>query len=120
MPWNVGVVTLAAGLAAYEDREGLAERVRVNREGRHYLCRELARIRGFKLFRPAGNFVLIDAAGTGLAAQVLVDRMLQEGIFIRPMAVHHLGAGFIRVTVGTREMNERLIATFRKVLEQPE
>ncbi len=37
------------------------------------------------------------------------DDIIARGIFIRPMSPHHMKEGFIRVTVGTPEQNQRFI-----------
>jgi len=117
IPWNVSLVALAAALAAVEDKEDQARKRQAILEGRQYLLSELAKIPGLRPFPSEGNFVLVDAGASGKTAKEIVDRLLEEGIFIRPMAVHHLGPGFVRITVGTPEQNRRCVEAFRKVVE---
>lgn len=117
IPWNVSLITLAAGLAALEDKENQARKRRTVIEGRQYLIEELANIPGLKPFQSEGNFVLVDAAGSGLTAKEIVDGLLEQDIFIRPMAVHHLGPSFVRITVGTREQNRRCVQAFQSLAQ---
>ena len=116
VPWNISSLTLAAGEAAVDDVAEFESRMSELREGRAYLVRELSRIQGLDLLPSEGNFVLIDAKSTGVTAEAIVEAMLAEGVFIRSLAVHHMGRGFVRVTVGTAEQNERCVASLKHVL----
>jgi histidinol-phosphate aminotransferase len=116
-PWNVSLIALAAALAAVEDEEDQARKRQAILEGRRYLIEELAKIPGLKPFHSEGNFVLVDAAGSGLTAKKIADALLDQGIFIRSMVVHHLGPSFVRVTVGTPEQNRRCVQAFRRLVQ---
>jgi histidinol-phosphate aminotransferase len=116
VPWNLSSLTLAAGAAAVDDVVEFEARMRELRDGRAYLVRELSAMRGLDVLPSEGNFVLIDAKSTGIAAEAIVDAMLAEGVFIRSLSVHHAGRGFVRVTVGTLEQNRRCVETMRRVL----
>ncbi len=63
-----------------------------------------------------GNFVLLDVAKSGMAAESIVDAMLAEGVYIRSLAVHHAKRNYVRVTVGTAEQNQRCVETMRRSL----
>jgi histidinol-phosphate aminotransferase len=116
VPWNISSLTLAGAAAALDDVAEFESRVERLREGRAYLARELARIPGLSIVVGEGNFVLIDAAASGVASGAIVDAMLEAGIFIRSLAVHHMSRGFVRVTVGTAEQNQRCVEAMRKVI----
>ena len=45
-----------------------------------------------------------------------IDLMLKDGVLIRSLAVHHARRSYLRVTVGTRQQNERCVAAFERVL----
>jgi histidinol-phosphate aminotransferase len=114
IPWNVGLVSLAAALAALEDGGALRERQEVNRQGRDYLCEQITQIPGLQAFASEGNFVLVDASCLGKTSKAIVDDLIARGIFIRPMSPHHMKEGFVRVTVGTPSQNENFITLFRQ------
>jgi len=117
IPWNVSLVALAAALAAVDDKKDLERKRRLILEGRRYLVEEVNKIPGLRAFPSEGNFVLVDASGSGLTAREIVDILLEQNIFIRPMAAHHLGSGFVRITVGTPEQNQRCVEALRKLVE---
>ncbi|MDH5567124.1 MAG: histidinol-phosphate transaminase [Myxococcales bacterium] len=108
-PFNVSRVAEVAALAALDDREHVERSRRVNDEGVEYLGRELTAL-GIEVWPTDANFVL---ARTG---PDLHDRLLREGVIVRPLATFGL-ADCVRISVGLPEENERLIKTLRRLLE---
>jgi histidinol-phosphate aminotransferase len=101
----------AAALASLDDADEIARRREVNREG---LARLEATLRehGFDPVPSAGNFVYADTGGD---ANELFDRLLREGVIVRPLA--GFGApGAIRVSVGTPEENAFFAEALGRVL----
>jgi len=106
-PFNVSLLAEEAALAALEDEEHVRRTLAVTHEGLRFLRRELAAL-GYETWPSDANFVLV-RAGAGI-----YDLLLREGVIVRPMG----GFGHpehVRITVGTREENERLLAALRKV-----
>ena len=66
------------------------------------------------------NFVLVDVAACGVSADVLVERLLALGVFVRKLGVHHAGRSMVRITVGTSEQNARCVQALRRVLGSEE
>jgi len=118
LPWNVSSLSIAAAMAALEEEQEFNRRMQELRDGRSYLVRELSRIPGLQVFDSEGNFVLIDAAATGISAEAIVDGMLRKGLLIRLLATHHARRSFVRVTIGTAEQNQRCVEAMREVLEE--
>ena len=46
--------------------------------------------------------------------------MLERGVFVRTLSVHHAGRGSIRITVGTADQNRRCVELLRQVLQMHE
>jgi len=112
-PFNTSRVAQAAAVAALADREFIERCRRLNREGIAYLNAEFERM-GLKAFPAHGNFVMVD---TGRPAELVFDGLLRRGIIVR--GGHKLGyPTMIRVTVGSREQNERFIAALEQVLSE--
>jgi histidinol-phosphate aminotransferase len=110
-PFNLSRVATAAGPAAVTDFEWLRHCQRLNAEGREYLTDAFTRL-GFDVVPSQSNFILVDVKQD---ARALFQRLTAVGIIIRPAD----GWGFenhIRVTVGTREQNEVLIAALEDVV----
>jgi histidinol-phosphate aminotransferase len=116
VPWSVSTLTLAAAEAALEDVEEFESRLLQLREGRAYLERELSTIAGVEVIHGDGNFVLLDTSMAGVAAATVVATMIDEGVLIRSLDVHHARRGFVRVTVGTAEQNELCVRALRAVM----
>ncbi|GAC1539653.1 MAG: hypothetical protein NVS3B10_04360 [Polyangiales bacterium] len=116
LPWNVSTLTLAAAMAALDDVASQQARVTELRAGRAYLEREISRIAGVRVLPSEGNFVLCDVHETGTSSDAIVQAMLLEGVFIRSLSVHHMDRGFVRVTVGTGEQNQKCVQSLRRVL----
>lgn len=114
MPWNVSLISLEAALAAIEDEADLARKKEMIIAGRDYLRSELSKIEGLTVFSSEGNFLLIDATDTGSSSEEIVQGILKEGVFIRPMSPHGLRKGFVRVTVGTPEQNACCVEAFKR------
>ncbi|MSU65449.1 MAG: histidinol-phosphate transaminase [Opitutus sp.] len=103
-PFNVNAIAQAAALAALDDRAFAEKCVQENRAGRLQLeqgCRNL----GLEFVPSVANFMLMKV---GDAARVY-DGLQQRGIIVRPVKSYGL-PDWVRVTVGTRVQNDRLLS----------
>jgi len=107
-PFNLNRLSIAAGPAALADQEWLRECVRQTIAGREFLTQNLTQL-GCTVVPSQANFVLADV---GENAEALWDRLLRRGVIVRPATGWGLDT-FIRVTVGTREQNERFLEAMR-------
>lgn len=104
-PYNVNRLGQVAAVAALEDRDHWERTRRVVLEERAFLSRELAR-RGFTFPPSQANFLLVKIADAAEARQ----RLLRAGLVVRDGALVGF-PGHLRISVGTRDVNERLLAT---------
>jgi histidinol-phosphate aminotransferase len=110
-PFDITTLAQAAAVASLDDSGEIARRRAANRDGLR-LLEETLREHGFDPVPSVGNFVYADSGGD---ANELFERLLREGIIVRPLA--GFGApGAIRVSVGTREENELFAAALGRVL----
>ena len=107
-PFNVNRLSIVAGPAALADREWMLACVAKTIEGREFLTRSLSRL-GFRVVPSHANFVLVDVREDG---EELWRRLLRRGVIVRPAAGWGLDE-YVRVTVGTREQNERFLEAVR-------
>jgi histidinol-phosphate aminotransferase len=119
VPWNVPGIVLAAASAALDDQAEFEARREELSSGRSELFHALSKVDGLAPVPGQGNFVLIDVSRTGLAAERLVALLLEEGVLIRSLTVHHAAKSYVRVTVGAREQNLRCVRAFERVLGRP-
>ena len=109
--FNTSGVAQAAALAALDDVEHVRRSVESNRAGLRQLGEGLAAL-GVSSVPSAGNFLLVTLSSE---AKPVGDALLKRGVIVRPMA----WMGFpnaIRVTVGTREENEKFLSALAEVV----
>jgi histidinol-phosphate aminotransferase len=111
-PFNVNAIAQAAAVAALDDHAFLARCVRDNRAGLARLAAG-ARALGLECAPSAANFLLIKVGEGARWFAALQAR----GLIVRPLQPYGLPE-WIRITVGTPEQNERLLAELA-VLARP-
>jgi len=110
-PFNVNSLAQVAGLAALDDDEFVERTLALIKEGLAYLYGELDRL-GLAYIPTQANFLIIK---TPLGTRVTYERMLEQGVIIRPMDSYGL-EGYIRMNVGLPEENSRFIHTLESVI----
>jgi len=110
-PYPVNVAALAAGDAAIDDRKFIARTLREVQAGRRELERGLARL-GVRSFPSGGNFLL---AYFGERGKAIVAALARKGILLRDRSSDFGGAGYVRITLGTRPQARRLLAELGRV-----
>jgi histidinol-phosphate aminotransferase len=106
-PFNVNLLAEEGALAALGDSEHVERSRRVTREGIEFLTRELEGL-GVRVWPTDANYLLAET-GTGVC-----DRLLHQGVIVRPLAGFGM-PGHVRITIGTRAENERLIEALRRI-----
>ena len=110
-PFNVNSIALAAARAALDDSEHLQRSVETNRAGMAQLRAGFDAL-GVRHLPSAGNFVLIDC---GRPAAPVYEAMLRQGVIVRPVGNYRL-PNHLRITIGTRAQNERMLAALEQAL----
>jgi histidinol-phosphate aminotransferase len=113
-PFNVSLPGLAGAEAALGDTQQAPRAVALVEEGMDLFGDALPTL-GVKVYPSAGNFVLADVGGGGLNGQQVFDRLLRQGVIVRPVGGYGLSR-CVRITIGTRAQNERLVAALRHCL----
>ncbi len=103
--FNVNALAQAAALAALGDCAHLQQVVEWTRGEREWLDREL-KARGYRVLPSQTNFLLVDL---GDDAASFERHLFDRGVIVRPMAGYGLGHT-VRISLGTRSENERLLA----------
>ncbi len=111
LPWNVGTIPMWAALAAFEDQEGLAERVKFNNEAVDYITESLSVIPGLVIFPSKANYILFDCGPTGKTGKEVLAYAETKGIILRGESKKYGSDGWFRVTIGTKEENELFVNT---------
>ncbi|MCK5724118.1 MAG: aminotransferase class I/II-fold pyridoxal phosphate-dependent enzyme, partial [Gammaproteobacteria bacterium] len=61
-----------------------------------------------------GNFICVNV---GENAMKVYDDLLYEGVIVRPVANYEMPE-YLRITIGTKEENDRFITALKKVLNK--
>jgi histidinol-phosphate aminotransferase len=110
-PFNVNSLAQVAALAALEDHDYVQRSVGLNGQGLEQLTRGLERL-GLGYIPSVGNFVSVDV---GRPAAEVDLALLQLGVITRPVENYGL-KGYLRVSVGLPEENERFLRALEQVL----
>jgi histidinol-phosphate aminotransferase len=115
-PFNVNNLALAAATAALEDADFVSRSYDVNREGMFQLESGF-RALGLQWIPSVGNFVSVKVPAPGGTPQagVIYDKLLRQGVIVRPVAGYGM-PDHLRVTIGLREENERFLAALKNAL----
>jgi len=105
------VPALTAAEAGLDDADFLERSRRANREGLAQLAAAFDEM-GLAHIPSVGNFVTFELP---VDAAPVYDALLRKGVIVRPVANYGMPR-HLRVTVGTREENDRFLQALREVL----
>ena len=111
-PFNTNAIAQAGALAGLQDDEHQQRTRDLNDEGLGYLEDAFEEM-GLHYVPSSANFVMVQV-GDGDA---VFQGMLKRGVIIRAMRGYKL-PDWVRISVGTKEQNERCIATLGDVLAE--
>ncbi len=114
IPFSVSLIAIAAGLAAVRDPGILERRRRYISEERDRLFAALSVLPGVEPWPSEANFITIDVTATGRSSTDHVADARAADILLRRMSAHRLEGQYVRVTIGTREQNERFLEVFTR------
>src|SRR5262249_8253974 len=109
-PFNVNSIAQIGALAALEDDEHLRETKRVVDEGRAYLHEQFAQIK-IPFVPGTPNFAMVNVGDV----HAVFEKLLRQSVIVRPVKGYNLPE-WVRISVGTIEENEKLIAALKKVI----
>lgn len=116
-PFNVNAMAMEAAIAALDDTGHVERTVSMVQEGLNYLRGEFEAM-GIPCVPAVANFMLIEtgAVGPGFAGRRVFEALQRKGVIVRAMDGYGL-PGHIRVTVGRRCENERLVSALRELVQ---
>jgi histidinol-phosphate aminotransferase len=113
-PFNITTLSLVASIEACKDEMFVEESIALHTEqiGRY---EAFAKENSFSYIESYTNFItyLFD---DNIDSTKVADALLKEGVIIRNLASYKMNA--IRITIGTKEQNDRLFEVMRKVLDE--
>ena len=109
--FSISALAQAAGLAAIKDQNHVRRTLENNAAGAAWLMERFAEME-IRAVPTSANFIYFETEGN---ANVVSERMQQEGVIVRSLAPWGIPNG-IRVTIGTPEQNERFVEGLSRAL----
>jgi len=110
-PFNVNTMAQVAACAALDDRQHVANSIILNTQGLKQLMIGLDEL-DLHYIPSIGNFITVDMKQD---AAPLYNALLQEGVIVRPVANYGM-PNHLRITVGNKQQNERVLMALDTVL----
>ncbi|CAA6811187.1 MAG: Biosynthetic Aromatic amino acid aminotransferase beta (EC @ Histidinol-phosphate aminotransferase (EC [uncultured Sulfurovum sp.] len=111
-PFNITTLSLAAAIEATKDEEFVEDSIALfTKEIVRYEM--FAREKDFDYIESYTNFITY-LFNDKINSTEIADALLKEGVIIRNLASYGMNA--VRITIGTKEQNDRLFEVMRKVL----
>jgi len=112
-PFNVSTPAQAGAIAALGDDGHYEKTIACTREGIAWISREAEKL-NCKAFPTQTNFFLLDV---GCDGKKLYEALLHHGVIVRPMNAYGF-PGYIRITAGLPEENQRFVASLAQALAE--
>jgi histidinol-phosphate aminotransferase len=113
LPYNINQFSLTAAEVALENADRFRPAIDAVLIERERLGAGLAGIPGIKVYPSEANFFLIEVP---VSPRALFDDLYEQGILIRDVSSYPMLSRCLRISVGTREENDRLISALRTSL----
>lgn len=110
LPFNVNTIAATAACAALDDQTHVKNSIELNQQGMQQLEEGLQKL-DLEYIPSIGNFVTVEVKD-GLS---IYHKLLHEGVIVRPLKAYDMPR-HIRVTIGTRQQNDRFLKAINKVL----
>jgi histidinol-phosphate aminotransferase len=105
-PYPISTLSLAIASGVLKRADHVRQTIKVVRSERGRVFARLARLGGIKVFSSDANFIFIEA---GRSYQPLSKALRSSGIVVKEIGSVAGHRGCMRVTIGTREMNDKFL-----------
>jgi histidinol-phosphate aminotransferase len=113
MPYSLNYFSMTAAEVALENLDLLHPLVEKMQAERDRLFRELQTIKGLQPVPSAANFFVVK---TAIPPGDLFDALVQRGLLIRDVSKAPMLSEYVRISLGTPEENDRLLAALREIM----
>ncbi len=111
LPFNVNRTAIAGAIGAIEDNAFIKKSIKLNKEGKKYLYKELKDL-GLNYVETEANFICFEVEKP---ADILFVELMRKGVIVRPLTSFGM-PNSIRVTVGTKKQNRKFIEALKESL----
>lgn len=114
LPYNINQFSLTAAAVALENIDRFRPAIEAVLGERERLVKELSELPGLKVYPSEANFILVEAP---IAPRAIFDDLYAQGILIRDVSSYPMLSKCLRISVGTREENDRLLSALHASLD---
>ncbi len=115
IPYSLNIVAQYLVPQLLKEKEYFAQKIEEVKKEREWLFSKLAKIEGVKAYTSQTNFILVRVVNGNLNAKIVCDELLNAGIIVRDRSTVPLCDNCIRITVGTREINLKLLEQLNRI-----
>jgi histidinol-phosphate aminotransferase len=116
-PYNISVLNYECALFALEHKDVFARQAMDIRTQRARLQEAFKAFPSMKAWPSDANMILVRFAGSGEPAQKVFDGLKARGVLVKNVSkMHALLKDCLRITVGSAEENDALLAALKEIL----
>jgi histidinol-phosphate aminotransferase len=117
-PLNLSTITQRIAVLALQKWSYFKKKIQDVIKERDWLINNLSRIDGVTPYPSDANFILFKINRQNLSSSEVASDLAKRNVLVKDRGSLPLLANCIRVTVGTRNMNETFLSALRKTLEE--
>jgi len=117
-PFNVNSVTQQTIALALEKWSYFKEQINFVVNEREWLMKNLTQLDGVNPYPSDANFILFKVTKENLTSAIVTERLENRNVLVKDRGHLPLLENCIRVTVGTRNMNETFLSALKETLEE--
>ncbi|MEM3640474.1 MAG: histidinol-phosphate transaminase [Candidatus Bathyarchaeia archaeon] len=118
LPFNMGIVAQKMIALALENWSYFKEQINQIIQEREWLFKKLNEINGVKPFPSDASFILLKVTKKGLKSSTVKERLQKRKVLVKDRGMLPLLDNCLRVSIGTRKMNEAFVQRLKEVLEE--
>jgi histidinol-phosphate aminotransferase len=112
-PYPISTLSLAIASGILEDADQVKQTIKYVRLERERVFARLSKIDGIKIFRSDANFIFME---TGKNYQAISKTLNINGIVVKLLGNITNHKGCMRITIGTREMNDKYLKCIEQII----
>jgi len=117
-PFNVNSVTQRTIALALEKWSYFEQQIKFVVDEREWLMKNLRQLDGVSPYPSDANFILFKVTKENLTSAIVTERLENRNVLVKDRGHLPLLENCIRVTVGTRNMNETFLSALKASLEE--
>jgi histidinol-phosphate aminotransferase len=117
-PLNLSTITQRIAVLALQKWSYFKKKIQDVIREREWLTNSLSKIDGVTAYPSDANFILFKINRGNLSSSIVANGLSKRSVLVKDRGSLPLLANCIRVTVGTRNMNETFLLALRKSLEE--